>query len=87
MPLWAAVAIVAAAYVLRSIMRGFDFSPDLPIDAILLGAFAVLLAIVGVARSLTAADHPDDAVDDKVDNEDDDSGKTRQKQDVLDEIE
>ncbi len=35
LPLWAALAIVMAAYALRSLlMRGGDFSPDLPGDAI-----------------------------------------------------
>jgi hypothetical protein len=44
MPVWAAVAAVAAAYALRSIIRGGDFRPDLPIDAILLAILAVLIA-------------------------------------------
>jgi hypothetical protein len=44
MPMWAAVAAVAAAYSLRSIVRGGDFRPDLPIDAILLAVLGVLVA-------------------------------------------
>ncbi len=45
-PLWAAVAVPAAAYSIRSIVRG-SIAPDLPEDAIVAGAlFAVLLAAV-----------------------------------------
>ncbi len=42
-PLWAAAAIPAAAYLVRSIVRGWNFAPDLPLDA-LLGALLILLA-------------------------------------------
>ena len=46
LPLWAALALPAAAYVVRSVARGFDFAPDLPIDAIVL---ALLAVVVGAA--------------------------------------
>ncbi len=71
MPLWAAVALVAAAYIYRGISRGFDFSPDLPIDAILLGAFVVLLIIVALARRSAAAHDREDSLSGKVQEEDD----------------
>ena len=43
--MWAAVTAVAAAYVVRSAIRGCDFRPDLPFDAIALAAFAILVAL------------------------------------------
>ncbi|MEN6430145.1 MAG: hypothetical protein ABFC80_04760 [Coriobacteriales bacterium] len=47
LPLPAAIAIPVAAYIIRSLARGFDFSLEMPQDAIVLGAllFIVLLAI------------------------------------------
>ena len=51
LPLWAAVGIVAAVYVVRSATRGFDFRPDLPGDAVVLGLFAIVLGIVAYVRA------------------------------------
>jgi hypothetical protein len=52
MPLWAAVAVVAAAYMVRSLLRGWDFRPDMPIDAVLGTTLVALLALRwGLARS------------------------------------
>jgi hypothetical protein len=45
LPTWAAVGIVAAAYFVRSAMRGWDFRPDLPVDAVILLVLAVILAL------------------------------------------
>jgi hypothetical protein len=45
LPTWAAVAIVTAAYVVRSGMRGWDFRPDLPLDAILVAILAGLFVL------------------------------------------
>jgi hypothetical protein len=87
MPLWAAVALVAAAYLYRSIARGFDFSPDWPIDAIVLGLFLVLLVAVGVARRSRSTHGGDDALPGEVDKEDQDADGGGQQQDVFDEIE
>jgi hypothetical protein len=42
-PLWTAAAIVAAVYAVRAIVRGGDFRPDLPTDAILIVVFAALV--------------------------------------------
>ncbi len=44
-PLWAAVAVVAAAYVTRSAIRGWDFRLDLPVDAIIGAALIALIAL------------------------------------------
>jgi len=49
-PLWAAFAIAVAAYVVRSVMRGFDFRPDLPTDAVVLVALFVAVALVFYVR-------------------------------------
>jgi hypothetical protein len=68
-PLWAAVAIVAAAYLIRSIARGFDFSLDLPVDAVVLGGFVVLLVIVALARRATASDDSDDSLTQEMEGE------------------
>jgi hypothetical protein len=47
-PAWAAVAVVAAAYVVRSALRGWDFAPDLPWDLVV----ALTLVALLVARSV-----------------------------------
>lgn len=48
MPIWVAVALVAAAYLARTLLlRGGDFRPDLPADAIVL--FVLVVGIGGVA--------------------------------------
>ena len=54
LPLWAAVAIAAAAYVYRSVSRGFDFRPDLPLDGLVFALFVALLAIVYFGRRARA---------------------------------
>lgn len=51
MPLWAAFALVGLAYLVRSIMRGFDFRPDLPIDAVLLLLLVIVVGLVAWVRS------------------------------------
>jgi len=73
MPLWAAFAIVGAAYVARSALRGFDFRPDLPMDAILL---VLLLVAVGLVAWVRADDARRDAEErpDEGDNDRDTSG-------------
>jgi hypothetical protein len=87
MPLWAAVALVAAAYLYRSIARGFDFSLDWPIDVILLGTFVLLLVAVGLARRSRAADGGGDGVPGQVQDEDQDADGGGEKQDVFDQVE
>lgn len=64
-PLWAAVMIPAAAYTLRSLTRG-SFRPDLPEDAVVLGALLgllVLSAIAGTAAQRKRAELPDEMHD------------------------
>jgi len=45
-----AIAIAAALYVLRAALRGFDFRPDMPQDAVALVAFLVVLSVVASVR-------------------------------------
>ena len=53
-----AVALVAAAYVLRAFLHGWDFRPELPLDALLGAVFLMLLAVrSSLAR---AAAEPDE---------------------------
>lgn len=54
MPLWAAVAIPAAAYLLRSALRA-SLRPDLPEDAVVLVVLVVALAFA--TRYGSAAQH------------------------------
>lgn len=55
-PSWAVLTLAALGYALRSIIRGLDFSPDLPLDAII----AVMLAIaLGARRWATAGSKED----------------------------
>ena len=63
LPLWAAVAIVALVYLLRSAMRGFDFRPDLPGDAVVLVLFVVVLAAVAYVRRTYGDDGSEDCHD------------------------
>jgi hypothetical protein len=63
-PLSLAVAIVAAAYVVRSAMRGFDFRPDMPIDAIAAALFLLVLSMVAYLRHTVGASEDGDTADD-----------------------
>jgi len=61
LPVWIAIVIVAVAYVLRSVvLRGGDFSPDLPGDALVFTALAVGLVLVALARRRDSARDPQD---------------------------
>lgn len=52
LPIWAAVAIAAAAYVARSlVLRGGDFALDMPSDAVALTVFIVGVAAVAWLRT------------------------------------
>lgn len=66
MPLWAAFAVVGVAYLVRSVARGFDFRPDLPLDAILLG---LLVAVVAMVAWLRTDDARRDAADEDPDDD------------------
>lgn len=48
-PLWAAVSIPAAAYAIRSMVRG-SLTPDLPEDAVVAAILVALLALAALRR-------------------------------------
>ena len=87
MPLWAAVTVVAVAYVIRSIARGFDFTPDIPTDVLLLGIFVGILILVAGARRALAPDDGHDALAQQVEHEDDEADSRGKVDDVLGKIE
>ena len=62
LPLWSAIAIVGVAYVVRSMMRGFDFRPDLPADLVVFVLLAVVVGIGAVMRAESTDEpaEPDD---------------------------
>lgn len=71
-PLWAAAAVPAAAYLFRSIVvRGGDFRPDLPVDAIIAAMLVVGIAITAWYRSGSAK-----AADEQVAREQDGEGES-----------
>lgn len=50
-PLWAALAIVGAAYLVRGFaLRGGDLSPDMPEDIVAFALVAVAVGVVWTAR-------------------------------------
>jgi hypothetical protein len=65
MPLSVAAAIVVGIYVVRSATRGFDFRPDLPIDAIVGVAFLLVVGAVAYLRreGARADETPEDSCD------------------------
>jgi hypothetical protein len=68
LPLWTALVVVAAAFVVRASLRGFDFRPDLPSDALVLLLLIVVVALVGFVRADDAR-RDRDAGDDSPDDE------------------
>lgn len=70
MPLWVALAIPLAAFVVRSAVRGFDFTPDLPSDVVVLAILLVVVALVAWLRaddtrrdSTVTSDSPSETTD------------------------
>ena len=57
-PLWAAILIPVAAYSVRSIVRG-SLQPDLPMDAIVLGAWLLVLLVAALYGSAAQRRHDD----------------------------
>lgn len=57
LPLWGAAAIVVAAYLIRSVSRGFDFRPDVPADVVAIGLFVLVLVVAAVIRRRAEADN------------------------------
>ena len=54
-PVWSALAIVGAAYLIRSFVRD-SLRPDIPADLIVLGMLAVVVLVVAYVRSNFGAD-------------------------------
>lgn len=72
-PLWAAVAIPAAAYAIRGLLRG-SMAPDLPGDAVMLASLAIVLVLA--SRHGSAAQRRDcELTDDVKDSDDSESTK------------
>jgi len=78
-PLWAAVAIPAAAYVMRSISRG-SWGLDMPLDAIVLAG--LVFAVVVAARYGTAAQRRRGDLDREADGGDGSEGHSGQGEQV-----
>jgi hypothetical protein len=70
LPLWAAAVIVAAVYLIRSLMRGMDFRLEWPADAVALGLFAAVLVMVAYIRKVVARGDDADAGPDSENDED-----------------
>jgi len=68
-PLSAAVGLPAAAYVLRAAVRGWDFAPDLPADAILGIVLVVFVASAWWVRRSSAAKESDGELTSEVHDE------------------
>lgn len=50
-PLWAALAIVGAAYLIRGFaLRGGDLSPDMPGDLVVMGVVGLAVVLVWTMR-------------------------------------
>lgn len=82
-PLWAAVAIPAAAYAIRSFVRG-SAALDLPADALAFGALALVL---GLATRYRASAHDSrDELTEQVDGGDDAEPTERQQAEIRDGI-
>lgn len=74
MPLWAAVAIPAAAYAVRSLLRG-SIAPDMPGDAVVLASLSIVLALA--ARYRSAAQRSDNDLSDQMHSGHDAEGAER----------
>ncbi len=69
LPLWAAVAVAVAAYVFRSVVRGFDFGLDVPEDLIAFGVFALAIAAVAYSRRTRRDEREDQAAEEEHDED------------------
>jgi hypothetical protein len=78
-PLWAAAAIPVAAYAVRSVLRG-SARPDLPGDAIVLGALIIGLALA--ARYGSTAQRRRDKLSEQVNERDGDERGSGQSDEV-----
>lgn len=50
MPLWSVFAVLGAAYAVRSILRGGDWRPDMPMDLLVMALAVLAVVLVGVVR-------------------------------------
>ncbi len=82
MPLWAALALPVAAYLYRSISRGFDFGLDMPTDAVAFTIFAVAFGAVVWSRRM-AAQPGDQEPPNEEDHERDEPGDEGQHHEVV----
>lgn len=61
LPIWAALAIAGAAYLIRSYLwKNGDLRPEMPQDAVALIAFVTGIVFVAWARSRSRDDESDD---------------------------
>jgi len=79
LPLWAAVAIPAAAYLLRAVAWG-TLAPQLPQDAIVFGALAIVL-VLAATMGTTAYRRRSDS-DNELKQHDDHEGDPREHDEV-----
>lgn len=70
-PIWAAAGVPAAAYVLRSMLRGWDFRPDLPQDALVTVLLIALIAVASWNRSASRTHERSDHLAAEMNREDD----------------
>lgn len=75
--MWAAAGIPVVAYIVRAAERGWDFRPDMPLDALLGGLLLVLLGFAYWARSAPRSHGAGDELAPKVDAEHDDERDKR----------
>lgn len=78
-PLWVAVAVPAAAYIVRSLIRG-SMRPDMPQDAIVLGALVIVLVVA--ARYGSAAQGRYGDLDNEARERNDEEGDGGQDEDI-----
>ncbi len=77
-PMWAALAVVGAAYIFRALVeRGGDFSPDLPSDALAAAALAVGFGLIAWLRFMARREEAQDNPDQQRDDEDQHAGSQR----------
>jgi hypothetical protein len=84
LPLWAAVALPAAAYVVRSLIRG-SFALDLPLDLVAYALLAFVVIAVGIGRARLAHE-PDDEGADQIDDDHEGADGEREHDDVGHEV-
>jgi len=82
LPLSAALLIAATVYLLRGIARGFDFSPDLPLDAVVLAMLLAVMGMVAWSRAETADDRSQEDPSDEGEHEEGQPAQERHPDDI-----